>query len=167
MQCNEGQRDFGELQKKFEAKGTQLKAQSDEIDTLKKQLQTAGDKLSDTERETRVKAIDDKEKALQRSSEDTQNEAQQEGGEIMQKLAEKVYGSLQAYAAQSGFGVVLDSSPNQQQNFPTVLWKGQGTDITLAVIQAYNVKSGVPAPVNVPSAPTPSHSTTPHAPAPK
>src|ERR1700677_3001573 len=39
---NEGQRNFAQLRVKFEPKQTQLKTQSDEIDSLKKQLQDAG-----------------------------------------------------------------------------------------------------------------------------
>jgi len=167
-QTNEGQRDLGELQKKVEAKRTALKSQSDEIDSLKKQLQTGGDKLSDTERQTRVKSIDEKEKALQRAGEDAQNEFQQEGGQIEQQLADKVGRVLVAYAKDNGYGIVLDSSVNQQQqSIPTVLWNGENADITMAVIQAYNAKSGVPAPANVPSAPTPTHPAASHAPAPK
>jgi outer membrane protein len=167
-QTNEGQRNLGELQKKMEAKSTQLKAQSDEIDTLKKQLQASGDKLADAERQTRVKSIDEKEKALQRSNEDAQNEFQQEGDQVITQLADKVGRVMVAYANDNGFGLVLDSSVGQQQAFPTVLWHGQSTDITVAVIQAYNTKSGIPAPPpSVPSAPTPSKTTPPHAPAPK
>jgi outer membrane protein len=167
-QTNEGQRNFSELQTKFEPKRNQLKAQNDEIESLKKQLQAAGDKLSDAERQTRLKSIDDKEKSLQRSAEDAQNDFQSEMQQTYQQLAEKVYGTLQSYATDNGFGVVLDASTTQQQA-PTVLWAGKSNDITMAVVQAYNVKSGVPAPANVPSAPAPAHTgtTTPHAPAPK
>ena len=49
-QTNEGQRNFADLQKKYEPKRTQLKGLSDEVDNLKKQLQAQGDKLSDAER---------------------------------------------------------------------------------------------------------------------
>ena len=163
-QTNEGQRNFTELQKKYDPKRTALKAESDEIDTLKKQLQASGDKLSDSERQTRLKTIDEKEKALQRSGEDASNDFQQEMQQTYQQLAEKVYGSLQSYAEQNGYTVVLDAAASQQQA-PTVLWANKSTDITAAVIQAYNTKSGIPAPVNVPSAPAPTHSTAPHAPA--
>lgn len=169
MQTNEGQRNFGELRKKFEPKQAELKKDADDIDTLKKQLQTAGDKLSDAERQTRLQAIDTKEKAYQRSGEDAQNDFQQEMAQTYQQLAEKVFGTVQSYAAQNEFGVVLDRSETQQQQLPTVLWASQGTDITMAVIQAYNTKSGVPAPAaGVPSAPAPTHTapraTTPNSP---
>lgn len=154
FQTNEGRKDVADLQKKFDPKRTQLKAQADEIDTLKKQLQASGDKLSDAERETRTKAIDDKEKSLQRDGEDASNDYQQEMGQTYQQLAEKVYGVVQSYATQNGFGLVLDASAGGQQSAPTVLWANQGTDITKAVIDAYNVKSGVPAPApEAPAAP--------------
>ena len=163
-QTNEGQRNFGELQKKFDPKRAQLKTQQDEIDSLKKQLQASGDKLSDAERQTRLKTIDEKEKAYQRSGEDASNDFQQEMQTTYATLAEKVFGTVQSYAEQNGFTVVLDDTPSQQAA-PTVLWASKGTDITAAVIQAYNAKSGVPAPAAsaVPSAPAPSRSTTtPH-----
>jgi outer membrane protein len=167
MQTNEGQRNFAELQKKYDPKRSQLKTEADEIDSLKKQLQAAGDKLSDAERQQRLQAIDVKEKSYQRAGEDASNDFQQELSQVYQQLAEKVYGSLQAYATQNGFGVVLDAAANQQQA-PTVLFQAPGTDITAAVIQAYNTKSGVPAPANVPSAPTPSPRTAaPHTSSPK
>jgi outer membrane protein len=151
---NEGQRNLSEVQKKYEPKQTQLKTQNDEIDSLKKQLQAAGDKLSDTERQTRMKSIDEKEKSLQRSVEDAQNDYQQDMQQTFAQLAEKVFAVVQSYATQNGFQVVLDTATAQQQS-PTVLWYTQGTDITRAVIDAYNTKSGIPAPANVPSAPAP------------
>jgi outer membrane protein len=164
FQTNEGKRNVAEIQKKFDPKRAQLKAESDEIDTLKKQLQAAGDKLSDTERENRTRAIDEKEKNLQRDGEDASNDYEQEMQQAYQQLAEKVYGIVQSYATQNGFGVVLDASASQQQ-LPTVLWASQGTDITKAVIDAYNVKSGVPAPAEVPAAPA-SHAPAPAHPTP-
>jgi len=163
-QTNEGQRNFTELQKKFDPKRTQLKSLQDEIDNLKKQLQASGEKLSEAERATRLKTIDDKEKEYQRTGEDASNDFQQEMQTTYATLAEKVFGTVQSYAEQNGFTVVLDDTPSQQAA-PTVLWASKGTDITAAVIQAYNAKSGVPAPAAsaVPSAPAPSRSTTtPH-----
>jgi outer membrane protein len=165
FQTNEGKRNISELQKKFDPKRAQLKAQSAEIDTLKKQLQASGDKLSDVERQTRTQTIDTKEKALQRDGEDASNDYEQQLQQAYQQLAEKVYGVVTSYATQNGFGVVLDASASQQQQLPTVLWASQGTDITKAVIDAYNTKSGVPAPApEVPAAPA-SHAPATHAPA--
>jgi outer membrane protein len=138
---NEGQRDFAELRKKFEPKQTQLKALSDEIDGLKKQLQTQSATLSDPARANLTKEIDDKTKSLQRSAEDAQNDFQTEMGDTYQKLAEKVFQVVQTYAGQNAYTVVLDASAQQSP----VLWATQGIDISQAVVDAYNQKSGVPA----------------------
>jgi outer membrane protein len=144
-QTNEGQRDFADLQKKFDPKRQELKGLSDEVDNLKKQLQAQGDKLSDAERANRAKVIDDKEKKLQREAEDAQNDLQQGMQELYNNLASKVYDVLSTYAAGQGYTVVLDISASQQQA-PVVLYTAESNNITKAVIDAYNVKSGVPAP---------------------
>jgi Skp family chaperone for outer membrane proteins len=154
-QTNEGQRNFADLQKKYEPKRAELKALSDQIDTLKKQLQTDGDKLSDAERATRTQTLDEKEKKLQRDGEDAQNDYQQEMQDLYNNLASKVYDTLSSYAQQHGYTLVLDIA---QQQTP-VLYASESTNITKAVIDAYNTKSGVPAPpapaAGEPSAPAP------------
>ncbi len=154
-QTNEGKRNFEEVEKKYQPKQTQLKQQSDEIDTLKKQLQTQSATLSDTDRAQKLKTIDDKQKTLQRDGEDAQNDFQQEIQQTYAALAQKVYGSVQSYAQQNGYTLVLDAS---QQQSP-VLYTTQGNDITEAVIAVYNQKSGIAAPP--PSAPTPTGTTAP------
>jgi len=141
-QTNEGQRNFADLQKKYEPKRAQLKSLSDEIESLKKQLQTQADKLSDAEKASKAKAIDEKDKQLQRSAEDAQNDFQTEMQEVYNGLASKVYDVLASYAQQQGFTLVLDVA--QQQN--PVLFATESSNITKQVIDAYNVKSGVPAP---------------------
>src|SRR5437763_2957442 len=140
-QTNEFQRNFADLQKKYDPKRQQLKTLSDEIDNLTKQLQTQGDKLSDAERATRAKQIDDKKKQLQRDGEDASNDFQNEMQEMYQGLASKVYDVLSTYAQQHGYTLVLDVA---QQQTP-VLYAVDSTNITKPIIEAYNTKSGVPA----------------------
>ena len=141
-QTNEGQRNFADLQKKYAPREAQLKALGEEIDTLTKQLQKQSDTLSDSEKARQAKVIDDKTKQAKRQLEDAQNDMQQEGGEVYNALASKVYDVLASYAQQQGYTLVLDAS--QQQN--PVLFASESSNITKAVIDAYNVKSGVPAP---------------------
>src|SRR5215469_5609147 len=71
-QTNEGQRDFADLQKKFEPRQQKLKTLSDEVDNLTKQLQTQAANLSDAEQQNRSRTIDDKKKQLDRDSQDAQ-----------------------------------------------------------------------------------------------
>ena len=62
--------------------------------------------------------------------------------EMYQGLASKVYDVLSTYAQQHGYTLVLDVA---QQQTP-VLYAVDSTNITTPIIDAYNVKSGVPAP---------------------
>jgi len=162
-QTNEFQRNFADLQKKYEPKRAQLKTMADDIDAMDKQLQAQGDKLSDAERASRAKAIEDKKKQAQRFAEDAQNDLQGEMQEVYNGVASKVYDALAAYAQQQGLTLVVDGSTNQQQA-PVVLYASPSTDITKAVIDAYNLKSGVPAPPPQPAATAPKPA--PRAPAP-
>ena len=151
-QTNEGQRDFADLQKKYAPKEAALKTLSDEIDNLTKQLQTQGASLSEADRNAKAKAIDDKKKQLDRESQDARDSFQQDVQDMYNALASKVYDVMQSYAEQQGFTLILDYS---QQQTP-VLYANKATDITKQVIDAYNLKSGVPAPETQPAAAVPS-----------
>ncbi|MGB6609389.1 MAG: OmpH family outer membrane protein, partial [Acidobacteriaceae bacterium] len=148
---NEFQRDVADLRKKYEPQESKLQTQNQEIETLKKQLQDAGPNVSDLDRQNRMRVIDDKTKSLQRQAQDLQASEQQDGQETFQQVGQKVFDVMVSYAQSQGFGLVLDAS---QQN-SGVLWPSPQSDITKVVVQAYNTKSGIPAPVSVPSAPAP------------
>jgi outer membrane protein len=150
-QTNEFQRNFADLQKKFEPKRDELKALNDQIETLQKQLQTQGATLNDAERESRAKTISEKQKQLQRNQEDDQNDFQQAMQETFNGVAQKVGEVLIAYSQQHGFTLVLDGGEQQTQ---MVLYHNPATDISQAVLDAYNLKSGVPAPAAQPAAAT-------------
>lgn len=150
-QTNEGQRNYADLEKKYAPKETELKALNGEIESLTKQLQAQGDKLSDAERSSRAKVIDEKRKKLDRSAEDMKNDGNREIQEMYSSLASKVYDVLASYAQQQGYSIVLDMG---QQQTP-VLFVAPTTDITKAVIAAYNTKSGVAAPPAQPGAAAP------------
>ena len=161
-QTNEGQRDFADLQKKYAPKEAALKTLGDEIDNLTKQLQAQSATLSEADRNAKAKAIDDKKKQLDREAEDARNDFQQDMQDMYNSVAQKVYDVMQSYAEQQGFTLVLDVS---QQQSP-VLFSSPGTNITKQVIDAYNLKSGVPAPPTPPAA-APGAQTAPKPVAPK
>ena len=83
---NEGRRDFEALSKKLEPKQNELKTQNDEIDSLKKQLNTQGDKLNDEAKAKLAKDIDSKQKSLQRKLEDAQQDFQSQQGDIVNRI---------------------------------------------------------------------------------
>lgn len=168
---NEGQRDFEALTKKLEPKQTELKNQNDEVESLKKQLNDKGSTLNDESRGTLVKQIEQKQKSLERSVQDAREDAQNQQNEIAQRILQKMGPMLVKYAADNGFGVIIDTS-NPWPNGP-VLWAGPAVDITRPVVELYNAQSGVPAPAPRPAATRPSTpsarpaTTTPAAPKPQ
>ena len=99
----------------------------------------------------KARVIEDKKKQAQRLSEDSQTEYQQQVQEVFNSVASKVGEVLVTYVQSQGYTVVLDAT-QQQQQAPVVLYAAPSSDITRAVIEAYNVKSGVPAPA-APAAP--------------
>jgi len=152
---NEGQHAVQDIQTKYKPKKDQIDALAQEVDTLKKQLQSAPATTSDADRAARLKTIDDKEKKLNRDAEDAQNAYQADMQEAYGKIAQKVSATLKNYVQQNGFTLLLDVS-NQQTN--NVMWVNPtaNIDITQAVVTAYNASSGVAAPTPAaPSATTP------------
>lgn len=148
---NEGRRDFEALSKKLEPKQAELKGQNDELDSLKKQLNTQGDKLNDDARANLVRQIETKQKALDRSLQDAQEDARNQQSEIGQRIIQKLAPVLVKYANENGFGVIVDTSQPWPQS--PIVWWGEGLDVTKAVVDAYNAQSGVPAPATSGAAP--------------
>ena len=166
---NEGQREMDALMKKFDPKQQELKSQNDEVDSLKKQLQTQGDKLNEEARATLVKNIEIKSKSLQRSMEDAQGEAQREQGEVFNKVGAKVFKTMEKYAHDNGFAAIINVTPTDQQNPPgqlSLLWTVPQINVTKDIVDAYNKESGVaPPPTAKPGATSAKPASTPAKPA--
>lgn len=141
---NEGRRDADALTKKLEPKQNELKTQNEELEGLQKQLQTQGDKLNEDARATLVKQIETKKKSLDRSVQDFQEDGQNQGKEIFSRILQKMAPTIVKYAQDNAYQLIVDTSNNWPQS--QVLWSGEGVDITKAIVDAYNVSSGVPAP---------------------
>jgi len=145
---NEGQKTVQDIQTKYKPKKDQIDTLSHEVDSLKKQLQSAPATLSDADRAAKMKEIDAKEKRLNHDAEDAQTAYNTDLQEAYGKVAAKVSTTLKKYVSDNGYTLLLDVS-SQQSN---VMWANQSTDVTQAVVTAYNTSSGVAAPV--PSAPS-------------
>ncbi|HEY2360124.1 MAG TPA: OmpH family outer membrane protein [Candidatus Angelobacter sp.] len=148
---NEGKKELETLQQKFAPRQAALQSQNDELENLKKQLQAQGDKLSEEERNTRVRSATEKQKTLQRSAEDFQNEVQQAEQEILNRLGKKMLDVLEKYAKENGYAVVMDVSNPQTP----VLYANPGTNITKNLVDAYNAQSPAAAPAPKPAATKP------------
>lgn len=149
---NEGQRAVAALQKQYAPQKQKIDTENTEVESLKKQVQSLPPTTTDDERARRLRTIDEKEKQLQRDEEDASNAYQGDMQEAMGKIASKVGAAAVKYAQDNGFTMIVNVEPSQQAPNP-VIWWAPGTDISQAVVNAYNASSGVAAPP--PSAPTP------------
>ncbi|MGH9513821.1 MAG: OmpH family outer membrane protein [Terriglobales bacterium] len=141
---NEGQRDFEALGKKLQPKQNELKSENDEVESLKKQLSAQGEKLNDDSRGALVKQIEQKQKSLERSVQDARDDAQSQQNDIAQRILQKMAPMIGKYAAENGFGIIVDTS-SAWPNGP-VFWQNGTVDITKAVVDAYNAESGIAPP---------------------
>jgi outer membrane protein len=157
---NEGQRALLALQKKYEPQKTQLQNLQNEIESLTKQLQSAPATMSDEERASRARTIDTKQKQLQRDGDDATAQFNAEMQETLGAIAKKLGPVVIKYVQDNGYTMLLDNTG--AQGGLAVLWTQPGTtDISQAVVDAYNTSSGVAAPApSAPSASRPRPTTT-------
>lgn len=147
---NEGQRALQDLQKKYEPKKASLEQLAQEVDTLEKQLQAAPATMSDDDRASRARDIDTKKKQLQRDSDDASAAYNADVQDVLAKVAKKLGPTVIKYVQQNGYTILLNNTG--QQGGLDVMWTVNGTDISQAIVEAYNAESKVPA--LPPSAPT-------------
>ena len=140
---NEGRRDFEALNLKFEPKEAELKRLSEEIDGLKKQLDTQQSMLNDEARSKLVKSIESKQKSLDRATQDAQEDFESQRRELANKLLTKLAPIVQKYFNDNHYTLLLDTSQPWPQSL--VVMASPATDITQQVLEAYNTFSGVPA----------------------
>jgi len=150
---NEGQRDGDAVAEKLKPKQNELKAMNDEIEGLKKQLNTQGASLSDDAKAELTKKIEQKQKTLERNNTDLQEEVRGQENEIAQRVLRKMGPLIVKYAGDNAFGLIIDTSTNNQWPNGPVLWQNPAIDITKPIVDAYNVQSGVapPAKPSIPS----------------
>ena len=143
--CNEGQRDMDALQKKYEPKQVELKTQNDELEQLKKQLETQGPKLNEDAAANLKKQIESKQKTFDRNVQDAQEEVGNQQQEIAGRILNKMAPLIMKYAQENGYTMIIDTSKPWPQS-PVLWWNANAIDITKNVVDAYNVQSGVAAP---------------------
>jgi len=151
---NEGRRDMDALQTKYGPKQAELKNQNDELESLKKQLSTQGDKLNEEAAGTLKKQIDTKQKTFDRAVQDAQEEVGNQQQEIASRILSKMAPMIVKFSQENGYTLIIDTSKPWPQS-PVLWWNPDAVDITKNVIEAYNVQSGVPAPAAPASATKP------------
>ncbi|HET6176540.1 MAG TPA: OmpH family outer membrane protein [Candidatus Sulfotelmatobacter sp.] len=150
---NEGRKEMETLGKKFEPKQAELKSQNDELEALKKQLSTQEGKLNEDAAANLKKQIESKQKVFDRAVQDAQEEFGTQQQEIANKVLQKLAPMIVKYAADNGYGMIIDTSKPWPQS--PIVMAGEGVDLTKAVVDIYNAQSGVPAPATTGAAPKP------------
>jgi outer membrane protein len=151
---NEGRRDMEALQKKFDPKQTELKGQNDELEALKKQLNTQASSLNEDALATLKKQIESKQKVFDRAVQDAQEDFGNQQQEIATRILSKMAPMIVKFSQDNGFGLIVDTSKPWPQS-PVLWWNQDAVDITKPVVDAYNLQSGVPAPAANPAAAKP------------
>ncbi len=151
---NEGRRDMDVLQKKFDPKQTELKSQNDELEALKKQLNTQASSLNEDALATLKKQIESKQKVFDRAVQDAQEDFGNQQQEIATRILSKMAPMIVKFSQDNGFGLIVDTSKPWPQS-PVLWWNQDSVDITKPVVDAYNLQSGVPAPAATPAAAKP------------
>jgi Skp family chaperone for outer membrane proteins len=161
LQTAEAKQGFGALDAKYAPRQAQLQSLTNEVEGLRRELSDT--KLSDADRASRQRELDEKDKQLQRQTEDFRSDSQADSQQVYEGVARKMYTFLQGYAQRSGFGLVIDRGSEET---PVVWYTAGGVDITDDLIKAYNAQAdsspggakgtAAPSPQQpLPSAPTP------------
>lgn len=136
---DDGRKQFDLLDKKFDAKRVELMTLNDELDTLKKQLDTQGTKMNDDARTRLPNQINTKQRYLSRLQEDAQADFSAQQSEIVQTVLQKLEPVLENYARDKNLTLVVDSSKPWPE-WP-ILWSTPSVEITKEVVAIYNAHS--------------------------
>ena len=140
-QSADGQKAATALQAKFTPKRNELEKMNGELTALQEQLRNQEKTLSDDARNKLMRQIDDKTRALNRANEDAQAEFQTAEQDAINEIGQKMMGVITEFAEKGGYSMVLDVSSPQTP----VLYADQPSNITQAVIEAYNKAHAAPA----------------------
>lgn len=155
LRTTESQQALSALQTKFASRQRHLQTMSTEIEALKKQVTEGSGTLSEADRNTRMKTLDQQEKQFQREAEDFKSDTDSAVQQAFQATAQKLYAFLGEYAKQQGYGLVIDRG---SETAPVVWYAASQMDITDRLVQAYNQKTpATPEKGSLLPAPAPTH----------
>ena len=132
---------------------------------MTKKIQTQGDKLNEQARGDMARDLENKRKQFQRAYEDAQADWNSQQNEVVNRIGSKLLQVMDKYAGDNGYSIILNSAATGE-GIPTVLWNSPASDITKAVVDAYNAQAGVAAPA-APSAAAPAKPAAPRPTAPR
>jgi outer membrane protein len=129
---------YAEVQKNLEAR-------QKEIEDAQNRLRTQGNVLSDAVKAEITRDVDRKTTELNRLSEDAQKDMEQMRADLLQPISVTAQRVLQAYAAEKGYTLIVDTS-NPQGGIVYVNEKADITDDLIKRMDAETPAATAPAP---------------------
>jgi len=130
--CDEGQREFTEIQKYMEQKQTELDTMRKELETLNNQLNVQGSKLTDEAVADLESKIDSKNTEIERFQTDTQKDIDNRRTKATNYVGKRMLTVLDKIAQEKGLSAVFYISSSRDAYIdPSLL-------ITEEVVKAYN-----------------------------
>lgn len=158
----DGQKAANDLQAKFAPKKQELEGKQKELEALRAQLSKGSTVMSNEQKESLMRDIDQKTKALNRMTEDAQAELDQEQARIMQDLGQRILAVIDKYSKENGYSLILDIS---SQASP-VIFATNSIDITRDIVEMYDKNAPAAAPAGGGASTPPPASAAPPKPSP-
>lgn len=147
--CDEGKREFTEVQKFVDKKNSELEALRKETETLRNQLQVQGSKLTDEARADLEEQIEAKDTQLQRFQQDTQKEIDGRRVRATNYIGRKMLPVIEKLSKEKGLSAVVYINPSRDA------WIDPSLIITEEVVRGYNqaYPAGAAKPAAAPAPP--------------
>jgi Skp family chaperone for outer membrane proteins len=147
--CDEGKREFGEVQKFVDKKNSELEAIRKETEALRNQLQVQGSKLTDEARADLEEQIEGKDTLLQRFQQDTQKEIDSRRVRTTNAIGRKMLPVIEKIAKEKGLSAVVYVNPQRDAWIDPSLFITE--EVVKAFNQAYPAAAGKPAAAPAPA----------------
>jgi Skp family chaperone for outer membrane proteins len=144
--CEEGKKEFGDIQKFVDGKNAELEGYRKDSDALKNKLSVQGSKLTDEARAELEDDIEAKDTAMQRFQQDTQKDIENRKQRAANYIGKRMQSVIEKTAKEKGFSAVLFFNPNRDA------WVDPALIITDDVVKAYNQTYPPPSAAKTPAA---------------
>ncbi len=130
--CDEGKKEFSEVQKFVEDKNAELESLRKEADNLRNQLNVQGSKLTDEARMDLEDQVETKNTLLQRFQQDTQKEIDNKRVRVTNYLGRRMQQVIESISKEKGISAVFFFNASRDA------WIDPSLDITEEVVKTYN-----------------------------
>jgi outer membrane protein len=130
--CDQGKKEFADLQKTVDAKKTEMDNLRKEVDNLQNQLNVQGPKLTDDARADMEEQLEAKNTNLQRFQQDAQKDIDARRQRVGNTIGKKMLPVIEKVAKEKGLGAVLMFNQNRDAYVDPSLV------ITDDIVKAYN-----------------------------